>query len=192
MNRISLHSFMAIKFVYFVLCHLGWGRVWTRVYNPPMTFTILLGRWVGNTGCPAKSSTKGGHPKYEASDLCISKVSGACLVDSVITGNSPHGCTAGWGFPIRSLLHTETHVGLHTKCLICCCLILTKIWMCWQIFIKVHNTKFHENLFSHSRGVAHEQTDMVKLIGTFAQLLVANKPKNTNSTWFLLCDEDVC
>jgi hypothetical protein len=27
-----------------------------------MTFTILSGRWVGNTGCPTKSSTKGGHP----------------------------------------------------------------------------------------------------------------------------------
>jgi hypothetical protein len=33
------------------------------VYDPPMTFTILSGRWVGNTGCPAKSSTKGGHPR---------------------------------------------------------------------------------------------------------------------------------
>jgi hypothetical protein len=32
------------------------------VYDPPMTFTILRGSWVGNTGCPAKSSTKGGHP----------------------------------------------------------------------------------------------------------------------------------
>jgi hypothetical protein len=32
------------------------------VYDPPMTLTILSGRWVGNTGCPAKSSTKGGHP----------------------------------------------------------------------------------------------------------------------------------
>jgi hypothetical protein len=37
--------------------------VWTWVYDSPMTFTILSGRWVGNTGCPAKSSTKGGHPK---------------------------------------------------------------------------------------------------------------------------------
>jgi hypothetical protein len=32
------------------------------VYDPPRTFTILSGRWVGNTWCPAKSSTKGGHP----------------------------------------------------------------------------------------------------------------------------------
>jgi hypothetical protein len=24
------------------------------VYDPPMTFTILSGRWVGNIGCPAK------------------------------------------------------------------------------------------------------------------------------------------
>jgi hypothetical protein len=32
------------------------------VYDPPMTFTILSGRWVANTGCPAKSSMKGGHP----------------------------------------------------------------------------------------------------------------------------------
>jgi hypothetical protein len=62
MNRISLCLFMAIKFVYFVLCHLGWGRVWTWVYDPPVTFTILSGRWVGDTGCPAKSSAKGGHP----------------------------------------------------------------------------------------------------------------------------------
>jgi hypothetical protein len=34
------------------------------VYDPPMTFKILSGRWVGNTGCPAKSLTKGGHPRY--------------------------------------------------------------------------------------------------------------------------------
>jgi hypothetical protein len=33
------------------------------VYVLPMTFTILSGRWVGNTGCPAKSSMKGGHPR---------------------------------------------------------------------------------------------------------------------------------
>jgi hypothetical protein len=32
------------------------------VYDSLMTFTILWGRLVGNTGCPAKSSTKGGHP----------------------------------------------------------------------------------------------------------------------------------
>jgi hypothetical protein len=29
------------------------------VYDPPMTFAILSGRWVGDTGCPTKSSTKG-------------------------------------------------------------------------------------------------------------------------------------
>jgi hypothetical protein len=34
------------------------------VYDSPMIFTILSGRWVGNTGCPAKSSTKGGHPSW--------------------------------------------------------------------------------------------------------------------------------
>jgi hypothetical protein len=28
------------------------------MYDPPMTFTILSGRWVGNTGCPTKLSTK--------------------------------------------------------------------------------------------------------------------------------------
>jgi hypothetical protein len=60
MNRISLCLFMAIKFVYFVLYHLGLGRVFMWVYDPLMTFTFLSGRWV--TGCPAKSSTKGGHP----------------------------------------------------------------------------------------------------------------------------------
>jgi hypothetical protein len=68
MNRISLCSFIAIKFVYFVLCHFGWGRIWKWVYNLPMTFTILSGRWVGNTGCPAKSSTKGGHPRSNLED----------------------------------------------------------------------------------------------------------------------------
>jgi hypothetical protein len=65
MKRISLCLFIAIKFVYFVLCHLGWGRAWTWVYDPPMTSTILSGRWVGDTGCPTKSSTKGGHPIAE-------------------------------------------------------------------------------------------------------------------------------
>jgi hypothetical protein len=35
------------------------------VYDPPMTFTILSGRWVGNTGCPAKSSTKCGHASWQ-------------------------------------------------------------------------------------------------------------------------------
>jgi hypothetical protein len=39
------------------------------VYGPPMTFTILSDRWVGNTGCPAKSSTKGGHPISQGTDL---------------------------------------------------------------------------------------------------------------------------
>jgi hypothetical protein len=67
MNRISLCLFMAIKFVYFVWCHLGWGRVWTWVYDTPMKCMILSGRWVGNTGCPAKSSMKGGHPTYHMS-----------------------------------------------------------------------------------------------------------------------------
>jgi hypothetical protein len=61
MNRISLCLFIATKFVYFVLCHLGWGKVWMWVYDLPMTFTVLSGRLLGNTGCPAKSSTKGGH-----------------------------------------------------------------------------------------------------------------------------------
>jgi hypothetical protein len=37
------------------------------VYDLPMTFTILSGRWVGNTGCTAKSSTKGGHPTSKVS-----------------------------------------------------------------------------------------------------------------------------
>jgi hypothetical protein len=32
------------------------------VYDRPMTFTILSGRWGGNTRCPAKSFTKGGYP----------------------------------------------------------------------------------------------------------------------------------
>jgi hypothetical protein len=31
------------------------------VYDPPMTFKILSVRWIGNTGCPAKSSAKGSH-----------------------------------------------------------------------------------------------------------------------------------
>jgi hypothetical protein len=41
------------------------------VRDPPMTFTILSGRWVGNTGCPAKSSTKGGHPNHERSSFVV-------------------------------------------------------------------------------------------------------------------------
>jgi hypothetical protein len=36
------------------------------VYDSPMTFMILSDRWVSNTGCPAKSSMKGGHPSGAA------------------------------------------------------------------------------------------------------------------------------
>jgi hypothetical protein len=58
MNRISLCLFMAIKFVYFFMpFRVREGMdVGVRSSN---AFTILSGRWVGNTGCPAKSSTKG-------------------------------------------------------------------------------------------------------------------------------------
>jgi hypothetical protein len=60
MNRMSLCLFMATKFVF---CFMPFRvREGMDVGVPPMTFTILSGRWVGNTGCPAKSSTKGGHP----------------------------------------------------------------------------------------------------------------------------------
>jgi hypothetical protein len=83
MNCISLCLFMAIKFVYFVLCHLGWGRVWTWVYDPPTTFTILSGRWVGNTGCPAKSSSKGGHPIYRSTLWLNSKNGGSTFLQNV-------------------------------------------------------------------------------------------------------------
>jgi hypothetical protein len=36
------------------------------VYDPPMTFTIQSGSLVDNTGCPAKSSTKGDHRTVKA------------------------------------------------------------------------------------------------------------------------------
>jgi hypothetical protein len=36
------------------------------VYDPPMTFTILSGRWVSNTGYPSKLSMKDGHPGVDA------------------------------------------------------------------------------------------------------------------------------
>jgi hypothetical protein len=80
MNHISLCLFTAIQFVYFVLCHLGWGRVWTWVNDPPMIFTILSGRWVGNTGCPEKSSSKGGHP---TSVSCQSLKSGELFLQAI-------------------------------------------------------------------------------------------------------------
>jgi hypothetical protein len=83
MNRISLCLFMDIKFVYFVLCHLGWGRVWTWVYDPPMTFTIISGRWVGNTGCPAKLSTKGGHPSQTVDNTNKADMWGECCNNGI-------------------------------------------------------------------------------------------------------------
>jgi hypothetical protein len=83
MNRISLCLFIAIKFLYFVLCYLGWGRVWTWVYDSPMTFTILSGTWVGNTGCPAKSSTKSGHPILRRFVTMVDSLQDHCLLSEV-------------------------------------------------------------------------------------------------------------
>jgi hypothetical protein len=34
------------------------------MYEPSMTFTILSGRWVGDSGCPAKSSIR--WPRYSS------------------------------------------------------------------------------------------------------------------------------
>jgi hypothetical protein len=53
------------------------------VYDPPVTFTILSDRWVGNTGCPAELSTKGGHP-----DVYTERI------QSVDGG--PHACRLKW------------------------------------------------------------------------------------------------
>jgi hypothetical protein len=91
MNHISLSLFMAIKLEYFVLCHLGRGRVWTWMYNPPMRFTILSDRWVGNTGCPAKSSTKGGHPSRSAT-MSFSQVQRVLTVEHYLASCSYLTC----------------------------------------------------------------------------------------------------
>jgi hypothetical protein len=48
--------------------------------------------------------------------------------------------------------------------------------MCWQLLVKLPNTKFHENLFSASCVVAYGQTDTVKLVGVFLQLFVLKTP----------------
>jgi hypothetical protein len=44
-----------------------------NIYDP-------IGRWVGNTGCPAKSSAKGGHPSgacgmYGGDEKCMQNCS---------------------------------------------------------------------------------------------------------------------
>jgi hypothetical protein len=59
-----------------------------------------------------------------------------------------------------------------------CCQILTKIEMCWQILAELPSIKFCENPFTHSRVATFtqmdEQTDLMKLIGTFLQILIVN------------------
>jgi hypothetical protein len=54
------------------------------VYDPPVTFKILSGRWVGNTGCPAKSSTKGlGVPQSRRRKV-VTLVQGKAVNDSPV------------------------------------------------------------------------------------------------------------
>jgi hypothetical protein len=50
--------------------------------------------------------------------------------------------------------------------------------MCQQSLVKPHNIKFRENEFTVYRVLICGQTDMVKQIDAFLQLLVANVPKN--------------
>jgi hypothetical protein len=57
------------------------------------------------------------------------------------------------------------------------CLILTETGMSQQILAELPNIKFYENLFMHSKVVTCRQTDILKVIGTPLQLLVANMPK---------------
>jgi hypothetical protein len=134
MNRISLCLFMAIKFVYFVLCHLGWGRVWTWVYDLPMTFMILLGRWVGNTGCPAKSSTKGGHRTGDtaSSNHLIGHWNWSeCGVRRQKVLATPKGWV---GVRIKwQITVILTHPMVMKKISVICCLICILFWVCFYI-----------------------------------------------------------
>jgi hypothetical protein len=61
------------------------------VHDPPMTFTILSGRWVCNTGCPAKSSTKGGHPMWsDSGNHQASYLTGSSFLGGKATGACYH------------------------------------------------------------------------------------------------------
>jgi hypothetical protein len=61
------------------------------------------------------------------------------------------------------------------------CPIITKIKKYRNILVEVLNIRFHENLFSSSEVVTCRQTDVVKLIGTFSQLFIANGLKEAVS-----------
>jgi hypothetical protein len=51
--------------------------------------------------------------------------------------------------------------------------------MCWQILVKLPDTKFYEHLFSCSQVVRHtdRQRDTMMTILTFLQLFIVNMPK---------------
>jgi len=57
-----------------------------------------------------------------------------------------------------------------------CCQILINLELCWQMFDKYSNIKFHENTSSESRVFPCRQTDMTKLLVAYRNF--ANAPKN--------------
>jgi hypothetical protein len=62
------------------------------------------------------------------------------------------------GFMLRNVR------SLHVKCSLFW--FLTKIWMCQQIFVKLLNIKFNENLPSSSQTLTCRLINMLNLIGT--------------------------
>jgi hypothetical protein len=82
-------------------------------YYSPMTFMILSVRWVGNTGCPAKSSTKGlGVPqnrRRKVVTLLLVDMSAVILVKQVHT----HSFKSGVSFSAVSGAKFVNYVMLH-------------------------------------------------------------------------------
>lgn len=84
---------------------------------------------------------------------------------------------SSWRFYTQSVLYTEKHVVLHIKWPIFC-LILTKIRMCWQVFVQFWMPNFMK-LHSSVLEMLHadRQTDMAKLIDEFLHFFQAHQKR---------------
>jgi hypothetical protein len=87
----------------------------------------------------------------------------------------------------RNSLFQRTHkcAWACVKSICCFCQILTKIWMCRQILVKITNAKFYGNPSGGSCSVPFKQTEMTRLIFVLCNCF-AKAPEN--SPW----ENDLC
>jgi hypothetical protein len=66
-------------------------------------------------------------------------------------------CLSGWEFPKDISILKDMKIFIYSVHY--CSPILIKIWMCWQIFVKLLNIKFPENWFSSFIVICNRWTD---------------------------------